>query len=128
LPEAESGRLYNSLELAYLGDAVYDLHVRRRLLKTGGRLSQLHREAVSKVRASAQSLAFERVEPILTDEELDIARRARNAKQTPPHSASPAEYCRATALEALLGYLYLSGRNERLEEIIGMALSDEGCD
>ena len=124
MPEAESGRLYNSLELAYLGDAVYDLHVRRRLLKTGGRLSQLHREAVSKVRASAQSLAFERVEPMLTDEELDIARRARNARQTPPHNASHAEYHRATALEALLGYLYLSGRNERLEEIVNMVLGE----
>jgi 23S rRNA maturation mini-RNase III len=89
LPEAESGRLYNSLELAYLGDAVYDLHVRRRLLRQGGRLNQLHLRAVSQVRAGAQSRALERVEPMLTDEELEVARRARNAKQSPPHSASP---------------------------------------
>jgi ribonuclease-3 family protein len=107
---------------------VYDLHVRRRLLRAGGRLNELHREAVSKVRASAQSAAYNRVEPILTDEELDIARRARNARQTAPHSASAADYHRATALEALLGYLYLSGRNGRLEEIIGMALGDGGCE
>jgi ribonuclease-3 family protein len=128
LPEAESGRLYNSLELAYLGDAIYDLHVRRRLLMQGGRLSQLHLRAVSKVRAGAQSRALERGEKARTDDESEVVRRARNARQTPPHSASPAEYRRATALEALLGYLYLSERHERLEEIIDLALSDERCD
>lgn len=119
------GQLPGSLELAYLGDTIYDLYVRRRLVITGGRMKDLHRAAVSQVRASAQSEALSRVEEMLTEEEQGVVRRARNAKQSVPKSATPGEYHRATAFEALLGYLYLMGRMERLEEILTTANPDK---
>ena len=115
------GQLPGSLELAYLGDTVYDLYVRRRLVIAGGRMKDLHRAAVSQVRASAQSEALTRVEEMLTEEEQGVVRRARNAKQSVPKSATPGEYHRATAFEALLGFLYLLGRFDRLEEILTTA-------
>ena len=119
------GQLPGSLELAYLGDTIYDLYVRRRLVVTGGRMKDLHRAAVSQVRASAQSEALTRIEAILTEEEQGVVRRARNAKQSVPKSATPGEYHRATAFEALLGFLYLLGRYERLEEILTTANPDK---
>ncbi len=119
------GQLPGSLELAYLGDTVYDLYVRRRLVVAGGRMKDLHRAAVSQVRASAQSEALARVEDLLTEEEQGVVRRARNAKQSVPKSATPGEYHRATAFEALLGFLYLLGRHDRLEEILTTANPDK---
>ena len=119
------GQLPGSLELAYLGDTVYDLYVRRRLVITGGRMKDLHRAAVSQVRASAQSEALARVEDMLTEEEQGVVRRARNVKQSVPKSATPGEYHRATAFEALLGYLYLLHRTDRLMEILTTANPDK---
>ena len=111
-----------SLELAYLGDAIYDFYVRERLVRGGDRIQAMHRCAVSTVCAHAQSEALARIEAGLTDEERGVVRRARNARQTPPHHADPAEYHRATALEALIGYLYLTGQKERMEALIALAL------
>ena len=123
-----SGALPGSLELAYVGDSVYDLYVREHLVRRGGRMKPIHLQAVSSVNCAAQSRAFDRVEPMLSPEESDVARRARNCKQNPPRHADPADYHRATALEALIGYLYLNGRAERLDEILSAALGggDEG--
>ena len=115
--------LPGSLELAFLGDSIYDLYVRARLIQKGGRMKQLNSEAVKRVRASAQSAAFEHIEPLLTETEFAVARRARNAKQTAPRSADPADYQRATALEAVLGFLYVTGQIERMEELIREALT-----
>ncbi len=114
--------LPGSLELAYLGDAIYDFYVRDHLVRGGDRIRALHRSAVAIVCAHAQSEALARVEPLLTDEERAVVRRARNARQTPPHNADPAEYHRATALEALIGYLYLTEQKERMEALIAAAL------
>ena len=119
------GQLPGSLELAYLGDTLYDLYVRRRLVVAGGRMKDLHRAAVSQVCASAQSKALARVENMLTEEEQGVVRRARNARQTPPKNADPGDYHRATAFEALLGYLYLMRREERLHEILLTANPDK---
>ena len=115
-------QLPGSLELAYLGDTVYDLYVRTRLVQQGGKMKQLHKQAVSVVCAHAQSEALTAVEPLLTEEEQDVVRRARNCKQHPPRHADPAEYHRATALEALIGFLYFMGRNERIDVIVNTAL------
>lgn len=115
-------QLPGSLELAYLGDTVYDLYVRSRLVQRGGKVKQLHRQAVSTVCAHAQSEALRAIEDRLTEEEQNVVRRARNCKQHPPRNADPAEYHRATSLEALIGYLYVQGRDERLDELIGAAL------
>jgi ribonuclease-3 family protein len=84
---------------------------------------------VGLVCAKAQAAALERVMDTLSPEEADIVRRGRNAHpRAVPKNADPGEYARATALEALAGYLYLSGRNERLDEIMQAALvGDESC-
>ena len=83
----EHGSLPGSLELAYLGDSLYDLYVREHLIAKGGRVRAMHREAISLVCAHAQSEALQRVEPLLTEAEADVARRARNTRQTPPKNA-----------------------------------------
>lgn len=119
------GQLPGSLELAYLGDTIYDLYVRARLLSKGGKVAALHREAVKKVNAHAQSEALARVESILSEEEKDVVRRARNADQVAPSRADPADYRRATGLEALIGYLALTGRTDRLDEVMRAALAGE---
>ena len=116
--------LPGSLELAYLGDTVYDLYVRRQLVMQGGRVNRMHKAAVAKVCAKAQSQALRRLEPGLTPQEADVVRRARNARQTPPRNADAADYHRATALEALIGYLYLTGQQARMEALIRLALEE----
>jgi len=126
--EFEHGTLPGSLELAYLGDSLYDLYVRERLIAHGGRVRALHREAVHLVCAHAQSEALARVEGMLTQPEADVVRRARNTRQSPPRNADPGEYHRATALEALVGYLYVTGRRDRMNEILAAALPGEMFD
>ncbi|MDD7413941.1 MAG: ribonuclease III domain-containing protein [Eubacteriales bacterium] len=121
----KQGQLPGSLELAYLGDTLWDLFVREELVKTGGRMKELHRAAVARVRASAQSRALARIEDCLTEDEAAVVRRARNAHQTPPKNADPADYCRATALEALFGYLYLTGQLERMKTLMYQAENRE---
>lgn len=121
----KQGQLPGSLELAYLGDTLWDLFVREELVKTGGRMKELHRAAVARVRASSQSRALARIEDCLTEDEAAVVRRARNAHQTPPKNADPADYCRATALEALFGYLYLTGQLERMKTLMYQAENRE---
>ena len=121
----EHNALPGSLELAWLGDALYDLYVRERLVAAGGRVRSLHREAIARVCAHAQAQALARIADRLTDEERDVVRRARNCDQHPPKNADAAEYHHATALEALIGWLYVTGRRERMNEILQMALPEE---
>jgi ribonuclease-3 family protein len=119
--------LLSPLRLAYVGDAVHELLVRTALLGSGGKARAMHREAVAAVRAGAQADALERLAPLLTEAEADIVRRGRNAHphHAAPKAAGPAAYARATALEALLGYLYLTGQAERLSEIYRAMQSQE---
>ena len=107
------------LALAHVGDGVYELMVRTRLCTRGlATAKTLHRETVSRVRAPAQAQAAEILLPLLTEEESDVYRRGRNAKVNAiPKGADPKEYHAATALEALFGYLYLSGQRARLSEL-----------
>ena len=121
---AENGMLPGSLELAYLGDTLFDLFVRERLVRRGGRVREMHRQAVKLVCAAAQAEAFERVEGCLTEEEAAVARRARNARQTPTKGADIADYHRATAFEALVGYLYYMDRKGRARELLEKAFPD----
>ena len=83
------GALPGSLELAYLGDSLYDLYVRAALVRAGGHVRDMHRAAVTRVCAHAQAEAMARVEGVLTERERDVARRARNAHQTPPSTIAP---------------------------------------
>lgn len=115
----------NPLQMAYVGDTVHDLYVRSMLLSRGMAVGRMHRQAVRMVSAGAQARMLERIEPELTQEEADIARRGRNsqAKHAAPRHADPADYAHATALEALWGYLYLSGQTARLDELMKLALT-----
>ena len=115
----------NPLQMAYVGDTVHDLYVRSMLLSRGMAVGTMHRQAVRMVSAGAQARMLERIEPELTQEEADIARRGRNsqAKHAAPRHADPADYAHATALEALWGYLYLSGQTQRLDELMRLALT-----
>lgn len=122
----EHNALPGSLELAYLGDALYDLYVREHLIARGGRVRAMHREAISLVCAHAQSQALARLADALTEDERDVVRRARNTRQTPPKNADPGEYHHATALEALIGWLYVTGQRERMNAVLEMALPEEG--
>ena len=119
-------RQANVLVLAYIGDTVYDLIVRTYLsshYKTSA--SALHKQAIEFVSAHAQCAALHRIADQLTEEETAVFRRGRNAKSASvPKNADVAEYRTATGFETLLGYLYLSGQDERLTKIGQMILSD----
>lgn len=108
----------NGVQLAFVGDTIYDLYARTQVLEEHDAcVRELHRRAVAHVNARAQARAFAAVEPLLSEEEADVARRGRNAHSRPPKNQDPGDYARATALEALVGYLYLLGRHSRLEEL-----------
>ena len=112
----EKARLLNPLQLAYLGDSVWDLLIRSRLLYAGRNVHNMHRAATGSVNAEAQAQALERMTPLLSPEEAEIARRGRNAhaRHPAPRNQNPADYQAATALEALVGFLYVTGQEERL--------------
>lgn len=122
----EHGQLPGALELALVGDSVYDLYVRSRLVRKGGRVKDIHKNAVKHVNAHAQAMALDRIEGELTEDEAGVVRRARNAKQTPTKNADAGDYHKATALEALLGYLYLTGQTERLDRFLALCTNMEG--
>ena len=117
----------SALGLSHLGDGVYELMVRAWLISNGfGKKQNLHRETVSRVRASYQSQALKRIEPMLTPEETAVTHRGRNAHVgSIPKNASRSEYMHATALEALFGYLYLNGRRDRLNELFAAIMEGE---
>ncbi|MGN1399941.1 MAG: Mini-ribonuclease 3 [Bacillus sp. (in: firmicutes)] len=116
----------NSLALAYMGDAVYEKYIRHHLLLKGAvKPHLLHREATRFVSAKAQSRVIHHIleEGVLSEEEAGVVRRGRNAKSgTVPKNTDVQTYRYSTAFEALIGYLFLSGRLERAEELIQVAI------
>jgi ribonuclease-3 family protein len=122
----------NSLALAYMGDAVFEIYVRHHLLQAGQvKPNQLHREATKFVSAKAQaSILFHLIDQdILTEYEMAVVKRGRNAKSgSVPKNTDVQTYRYGTAFEALIGYLYLSKNEARLEEMIEASLGFiEGC-
>lgn len=121
----EQPHLLSPLVLAYIGDAVYELFVRRHVIAKGySRTDRIHGEAVKYVCADTQAGVLRSIEPLLTKEEADMARRGRNAKSG--HSARNAciiSYRHSTGLECLVGYLFLKGEFERLTEIMKKVFS-----
>ncbi len=109
----------NPIVLAFVGDAVYTLLVRRSLaLESGAKAGELNRRASMIVSAHGQSERAEKILPLLDEDEESVYRRGRNAKKTTKSkSASSAEYSRSTGLEAVIGFLYLTGRIERIFEL-----------
>lgn len=112
----------NSLALAYMGDAVFESFIRFNLLANGGvRPNQLHRESTKYVSAKAQAVMVHSLmeKNLLSDEEIAVVKRGRNAKSaTVPKNTDVQTYRYSTAFEALLGYHYLSGNEERLYELM----------
>ena len=119
LTEREAMQI-NPITLAFVGDAVYSLYVRERLtLEVGGKSSDLQRVAAKVVSAQGQSEFLDKVLPLFTEAEEDIFRRGRNAKKnSKSKSASHLEYNRSTGFEAVLGFLYLTGKDERIKELL----------
>ena len=117
-------RAISSIGLAHLGDAVYELLVRAYLCSHGKATGKgLHRAAVELVKAPAQAKRADINLPLLTDEELAVFKRGRNAHvNTIPHNASRSDYLKATALECLLGYLYLQGATQRINELFDVMM------
>ncbi len=117
--EKERVRQMNPVVLAFVGDAAYTLLVRRRLaLECGHKTGELNHFASEIVSAHGQSEALNRILPLLTEEEEEIFRRGRNAKKpTKSKNATVAEYVRSTGFEAVMGYLYLTGQEARIEEL-----------
>ena len=116
--EFAHNQLPGSLELAYLGDSIYELYVREALIRRGGRVKELHKRAVSCVNAAAQARALSKIEDGLSEDELAVVRRARNARQTPTKGADIADYHKATALEALIGYWHVTGNKARIDRVL----------
>ncbi len=110
----------NSVTLAFLGDAVYSLWVREKLVLSGsGKAADFQRAAGKIVSAHGQSAFLEKVLPLLTVEEEEIYRRGRNAKKaTKSKNATAGEYSRSTGFEAVLGFLHLTGNQERINELL----------
>lgn len=122
-------RELSSVALAYVGDAVYELFIRNHLIQRGGvRPNELHHQAVQFVSAPAQEKVIKTwlTANVLTKEEAAVVRRGRNAKaHSVPKNISVEAYKYATAFEALIGYHYLQGDEERLEELLQLAIQED---
>jgi len=112
------------LNLAYIGDAVFEIMVRTHIINTNkSKTDELHKTAKSYVRAEAQAEMYRRLTETLTDEEISVMRRGRNAKsQSKAKNASIAVYKYATGMEALFGYLYLRNEIARLMELFEICI------
>ena len=115
----------NSLALAFIGDTIFDLLTRGMIVAKGNtHVNIMHRQAKAIVNATSQSIMYGAVENMLTDEELQVMKRGRNAKShTSAKNQSIVDYRRATGIEALFGYLYLKGEYERIEELYNIGLN-----
>ena len=109
----------SNLGLAHMGDCVFEILCRTHLCARGGKtVDTLHRDTINLVKATSQAKFADKMLPLLTEEELSFYRRGKNSHvHAVPKSASPAEYAKATGLEALFGALYLMGRTDRLNEL-----------
>jgi len=119
-------RAYSPLVLAYVGDAAFELEVRTHLVEAGNRkVKDLHKDTVAVVQAGSQARIIRQIYDALSEEEQNIVRRGRNTKSHPPRNAVVQEYRLSTGFEALLGYLYLKGDEERFLTLVQMALDVE---
>ncbi len=116
----------NSLSLAYLGDAVYELYIRRYLLNHNKKVNDLQKEAINYVSAKAQSSILDNMlnENFLNEDEIEIIKRARNHKSHASKSTDIITYKKSTGLEALLGYLKMTNNDDRINEIMKYIVGD----
>lgn len=120
---------YSPLVLAYMGDCVYELFIRTMIVNAGNmQVNKMHKRSADLVKASAQTKMLHAIEEQLTEEEETIFRRGRNAKSfTMAKNATMLDYRTATGFEALMGYLYLSGQDARMVELISDGLKKIGA-
>ena len=121
----DEARMLNPLQLALVGDGVYEVFIRNYILSSNSELSahKMHKEAIGYVKAKSQSLAMHKLEDELTEEELYIFKRGRNTKSaTVPKNADVRDYRMATGFESLVGYIYLIGNKERLSYIMNKSI------
>jgi ribonuclease-3 family protein len=120
-------REYSPLVLAYIGDAVYEVLVRQYILSKGNApVNVLNKKARSIVNAAAQSSAYDKIKDVLTEDELAVCKRGRNAKShTAAKNQSILDYRRATGVEALFGYLYLEEQNDRICELFNICIGGD---
>ena len=123
-PEEQNPKLLSPLTLAVVGDGVYELLVRKRIVEAGSMPpKKLNAHKVEMVRASAQAAVYDGLEPLLTEDERDMLKRGRNAHTgSVPKNAQMADYRKATGVEALFGFLYLKGDWERLYFLFDKAM------
>lgn len=118
----EDINMLSPLTWAYVGDCVYELYIRTKLInETNLKPHKLHIEAIKFVKAKAQAELLQRIYDNLTDDEKNVVRRGRNAQNHHlPKNSNVQEYMYATAFEALIGYLYLTKQNKRIKEILDL--------
>ena len=122
--DVNEAKLLSPLVWAYAGDSVYELFIRTTLINnSNAKPHKLHMESIKYVKAKAQAELLKKIQDNLTDEEKDIVRRGRNTENHHvAKNSSVADYSQATAFEALIGYLYLTKQDERLEEILNQCI------
>ena len=123
-------KAYSPLTLAYIGDCIYDVIIRTVIVERGNRTAnKLHKAAVKYVNAGTQAAMIEALQEQLTDEEAAVYRRGRNAKSySTAKNATVGDYRKATGMEALIGYLYLSDRLDRAIELVKLGLEQLGLE
>ncbi|MFZ7104389.1 MAG: Mini-ribonuclease 3 [Peptococcaceae bacterium] len=116
-----------SLTLAYIGDAVYELYIREFFLNKGEvKARQLHKQVIKRVNAGSQAKFYEKIENMLTELELSVAKRGRNAKSGQiPKNALVTDYRKSTGFEALIGYLFLKKDDQRIQELLTYLLDEQ---
>ena len=126
LSEGEIKAISN-LGLAHMGDCVFEILCRGYLCSKGGKnVGNLHRDTINMVKASSQAKFMDSLLPHLTEEELAFYRRGKNSHvHAVPKSCTPAEYAKATGLEALFGALYLAGQTDRINELFKLVMEGE---
>lgn len=117
-------KLLSPLVWAYIGDSVYELYIRTKLVNSSNaKPHKLHIESIKYVKAKSQANVLKKITENLSDEEKDIVRRGRNAENHHvAKNANVVDYSQSTAFEALIGYLYLTKQDERLHEILNMCI------
>ena len=117
-------RAISNLGLAHMGDCVFEILCRGYLCAKGGKnVGNLHKDTINMVKASSQAKFMDKLLPLLTEEELACYRRGKNAHvHAVPKSCTPAEYAKATGLEALFGALYLAGKTDRINELFKLVM------
>lgn len=124
-------KLLNPITLAYMGDSIYEMYIRKYIVyySKDKRGKNLHKMSIKFANAKSQSQFLEDILGMLNEEELEIVKRGRNSRTGHvPKSASVIDYKRATALEALIGYLYLLDKIDRIEEIMQAILRNAEID